>query len=529
MKQTKNAVKLLCGIVALGLLLSACSSGQTLTPSPSPGAGSPAPNDNRFAKQMKLTVFNSGAFNPGAAMPPREEDPIRQMLEKAVNIDLQYMIVPGDQSAAKLNTLISSGDIPDLMFMSNRQDAIQYYNQGIALDMDEPLKAYPELRNRFSATQWDAVKNKGKTFGIPAYDVASGFQAWWIRNDWLKKLGLKQPTNPDELLEVMKAFTFKDPDGNGKDDTYGFIGGVGKDGSIGNQGWDSIMLMFGITPSDTQYSDGKLIIGSEDPRLKEALTFINKIIEAKVVDPDWVSMNESASRDAKMFKGKGGIVLNDLRRMEPSGQAKMKEVGGEVPEWTVMAPPKGPRGDQTAGYEAFQNNSWLISKVAAKDPAKLTRILDFLNYWYTDKELYPYVAYGLKGTQWDLVDGKAKRLNVSPDVTNKTLWITNYFMPRRVDDPIFFNFLNPQTAEFRQNNLKYIQPNKITPYVVADPADPLYNDRKKYVNEMVLKFMTGKEPLSNWDSYVNTLNSKFELGKFKELTTKQLQEAGIIK
>ena len=42
-----------------------------------------------------------------------------------------------------------------------------------------------------------------------------------IRKDWLDKLGLKVPKTTDEFFEVMKAFTFKDPDGNGKNDTYG--------------------------------------------------------------------------------------------------------------------------------------------------------------------------------------------------------------------------------------------------------------------------------------------------------------------
>ncbi len=44
------------------------------------------------------------------------------------------------------------------------------------------------------------------------------------------KLGLEAPTTLDEFMEVAKAFTFNDPDGNGKDDTYGycaFIDGSG--------------------------------------------------------------------------------------------------------------------------------------------------------------------------------------------------------------------------------------------------------------------------------------------------------------
>ncbi|WP_246358765.1 hypothetical protein [Paenibacillus phytorum] len=61
------------------------------------------------------------------------------------------------------------------------------------------------------------------------------------------------------------------------------------------------------------------------------------------------------------------IPLLDARRLEPSDQQKMKEVGGEVPEWVV--------------------------------------------------EAYPHFAYGLKGIHWDMVDGKPK--NKTPDLTKE--------------------------------------------------------------------------------------------------------------
>ena len=43
-----------------------------------------------------------------------------------------------------------------------------------------------------------------------------------IRKDWLDNLGLEMPTNAEELLEVMRAFTEDDPNGSGAADTIGF-------------------------------------------------------------------------------------------------------------------------------------------------------------------------------------------------------------------------------------------------------------------------------------------------------------------
>jgi putative aldouronate transport system substrate-binding protein len=54
-------------------------------------------------------------------------------------------------------------------------------------------------------------------------------------------------------------------------------------------------------------------------------------------------------------------------------------------------------------------------------------------------------------------------------------------------------------------------------------------DRLKYANEMMLKFVTGKEPLTNWDTYVKTLQDKFKLNDAIANYTKQLQGDGVIK
>ena len=43
-------------------------------------------------------------------------------------------------------------------------------------------------------------------------------QFYWIRQDWLDKLGLAVPTTVDELHDVLLAFKNNDPNGNGKAD-----------------------------------------------------------------------------------------------------------------------------------------------------------------------------------------------------------------------------------------------------------------------------------------------------------------------
>lgn len=530
MQHKKRIFSILAAVVGLTTVLSGCGEKTEVSPAAS-SSSNPQTQANKFANKMKISMFNQGTFNAAAPIPPLEEDIQRQMLEKAVNIDLSMIVPQAGQATTKLNTLIAGGDIPDLIFLKSRVDLAQYYDQGILADLTPYLDQFPELKKRFSKESWDAMKYKGNTVAVPGYDNVNGIiGSFFIRNDWLKKLNMKVPTTPEELFEVMKAFTEKDPDGNGKNDTYGFIGGMNKEGNLQTYGFDTLMWMFGVNPPGAiDVKDNKPVFLFTDPKMKEALTYINKMMEAKVVDPDWVTMNTPDLLDQKLFKGKIGVMIRDARRLEPSDQQKMKEVGGEVPDWVVIPPMKGPYGDQILERKTFQGNSWVISKKADKD--KIIRILSMLDYYFTDKEAYPHFAYGLKGIHWDMVDGKPK--NKTPDLTkevkDKYLWVDHYKAARRGDDAEYFSFKNPKTVEVFTNNQKYVAPTLPGASLTADPNDSMAAERVRYINESLVKFMSGKEPLANWDNFLKTLDTKFDMQKYKDSVTKQLKDQGLIK
>jgi putative aldouronate transport system substrate-binding protein len=68
------------------------------------------------------------------------------------------------------------------------------------------------------AASWD-----GRLYAIPApANIVANICFLWMRNDWLKWLGLKPPKTTDQVMALARAFTRNDPDGNGKADTLGF-------------------------------------------------------------------------------------------------------------------------------------------------------------------------------------------------------------------------------------------------------------------------------------------------------------------
>jgi putative aldouronate transport system substrate-binding protein len=538
MKQRMPMKGLIAAVLCMILLLSACSNGsnsnsKTDNSSSNQASNTPAAKEEKdpFAEKMTISMFNAGTW-ASAALPTRDVDVQRQMLETAVNIDLQMTIPQIGEADAKLNTMLASGDIPDVMFFNDRAQAVKFYEDGLLTDLNGYLDEFPALQNRFTEDQWAALNHKGQTIGTPGLELVSGINGWWIRNDWLKNVGLAVPTTTEELLNVMKAFTFDDPDKDGKADTYGFVAGVPKDGNIANPsiklGLDAVMWLFGVNPHKIDIIDGQLVNHNTDPRMKEAVTFMNRIVADKVIDPDWVTISDASGRTDKVERASVGIVIGDWRMMD--NPTKIIEASGENPEWISMAPVKGPDGQQILGELAFQNNLWGVSAKAAQDPEKVKRILALLEYWYSDKEAYPYLAFGTQGVFWDYNDKKeVVRIVTDADTNKQYEWNVHYKLTRGASDPLYYNFVKQDfTSNVHQTNIKYSIPAKPSVYLVQDESDTLYQDRIKYVNEALLRFIYGREPISNWDTYVQTLETTYKLAEYEANVMKQFKDQGLL-
>lgn len=117
---------------------------------------------------------------------------------------------------------VASGDWPDVMILSSTYYA-GYAEQGVLWDMTDAY-ASSDLKTRQDAYGStgviDGVRLDGKLYGMPA--ARGNGCVTYVKKAWLDNCGLDVPTNYDEYLAMLEAFTTGDPDGNGVNgDTYG--------------------------------------------------------------------------------------------------------------------------------------------------------------------------------------------------------------------------------------------------------------------------------------------------------------------
>lgn len=216
--------------------------------------------------------------------------------------------VDASQGDTKLSTAIMSGNYPDVIKVTKAKisDFVNYANTGVLADITDVLEEYAsdELKEYLYSDGGLAMQNvtiDGRVYGLPV--LGSNFDSiplMFIRQDWLDRLGLEMPTTMEELKAVAHAFTYDDPDGNGKDDTYGLaLNGVDvlKSG-VGDV--NPVFNAYGAYPGNDglamiEGEDGKVTWGGTNVNgMKSGLTFLQELYADGSLIKDFITMDGNA-------------------------------------------------------------------------------------------------------------------------------------------------------------------------------------------------------------------------------------------
>ncbi|NTE87942.1 ABC transporter substrate-binding protein [Agrobacterium rubi] len=184
-----------------------------------------------------------------------------------------------------------------------------------------------------SQSAWDGAKaSDGSLYSVP---ISAQSFAMFIRKDWREKLGMPVPKTWDDVRKLAEAFTTKDPDGNGKADTFG----MAIPGST-TRGYASWFISSFIWQAGGDYvkqvPDG-FVPTLNTPQVAQALTYVRGMICDKFAQPG--AINATTGDTLPTFRsGQTGIFISGPYHI-PQLDA---EPGKDVVEVDMM--PAGPGG-----------------------------------------------------------------------------------------------------------------------------------------------------------------------------------------
>lgn len=437
-----------------------------------------------------------------------------QIIKDKLGINLKLTALPSNEADqdVKISAASAADNLPDL-FMVRREVWLRLVQQGMLAPVDD---LYAKMPTR-SSLQYDEDSRAFTTIDGVSYGLASPGsiprnEGVLIRKDWLDKLGLKVPVTTDEYLEVMKAFTFRDPDGNGKNDTYGygafieinnFEEGLGRRldpffGAFGVAGtWNMTKANFGLNVRKPDYY--------------QAMAYIKKLVDDGVMDPNWLSYKKDDFR-AAWKQGRFGIMREQNAAYAATSNYAPFDKNFPDGEWIIIDPPKGPNGKQSVGVYTSQYRIYALSdKIAQEKKDAIARLLD----WMSSKEGYFLLGWGVEGVNYTLKDG----IPVAEGVPDKDLAFTGpkgqpYTQLRNM---VFYNgevelisrypTYITATSGKEMSALKVLFDMQGRPWTAAigsDTLPPPSTDLKRFYEQGVVEFITGRRALtkSNWDAWV---------------------------
>lgn len=251
-----------------------------------------------------------------------------ETFEKKTGIKIEYFNATTDFEQ-RLARAAAGNALPDLIF----NDAVaigQFIQLGIAEEIDPKTitggdNIYP--------TAWESTRyTDGKYYGVPT--SAQTF-ALFVRKDWREKLGMPAPKTWSDVEKLAKAFTTQDPDGNGKNDTYGFL----LPGST-TRGYASWFMSAFLWQAGGDFiregaTKGTFKASLDEPAATETLQFMRGMLCEKVVQPGAINATTAdiipsfrSSQTGMFFTGPYHIALFD----KDPGKDKFEVVTLEGPK-----------------------------------------------------------------------------------------------------------------------------------------------------------------------------------------------------
>ncbi|REE92827.1 putative aldouronate transport system substrate-binding protein [Paenibacillus taihuensis] len=413
---------------------------------------------NAPAGDMKLRILDA---NVGGKT-PEENTQFEAEIKRLTGIEAT-LEKPASDYDQKVLTALSSGEKYDLIELSDLGTLATFVDQGVLTDLTDFVTKSSVLSDPtvIPTKEWDQLKDKdGKIVAV--FSKFQGGTMPIVRKDWLDKLNLKEPKTLDDYYNVLKAFKEKDPDGNGKNDTYGLSTSDLYDiqGFMSSAGLKYRYVM----------KDGKRTIPYATEAAVPMYEWFAKLVKEGIMDPNFVTNDTGKMRNLFLTDRVGMVtywdawvgMFNNMRTQEdPNTKFQAEALNGIAgADGKVLLR----RGDP---------DFWIIPANAEHpDAAK-----KFLEFWHTE----PGITLGSLGIE-----------KVDYSKSGDTYMLTDMGKEHNSDHGVPFWYNENVKAPFGKLPGVQAAQDIVKQNATLELSLPGWEDAEKIVKNYALKAMSGQ-------------------------------------
>lgn len=443
-----------------------------------------------------------------------------KMINEATNVYIDFNAVAGGfVEQESFNLMIAGGDYTDIIGVMNyygsssgasagsagHEKAIE---DGIIIDLYDDLKEYaPNYWNILTSDDnaYMTMRTQSGYMGCIAQllkKAGTENQGMIVRKDWLEASGVGSLDTMDQYEQYLTYCK----------DNYGAYAYLQYEGL--DTDWGSA---FNITPGAFNVVDGKVVHSFTTDAFKDYLTKMNDWYKKGLFNDDFYNDTDITTVRTDM--------ANDLCSFVDGSAEGMSNIFDMNPENASMelkatAYPKADGVDEIhVGFESKlikNSDTWAIS-TACDDPIPLLKLVNWL-YSEEGQQMYNWGEEGVAfeydengQPQWtDLVVNNPDGLNFMFASYLYATGVGSAYFPGVYDmEKGFYSYNDDQLEAVDTLASLTDGANNMPAYVSLDNAEQdRYNsvatDLDTYAKGMILKFILGDEPMSNYQAFLDT-------------------------
>jgi putative aldouronate transport system substrate-binding protein len=459
MKKTCKKIVTVLLIVTMLAGMTACTSKTDDTNSPSSVTEEPSssstdvnseadPQWGTYTEPVKITSAVQASavqeFHDGDSY---EDNEWTRLIKDTFNIDVEVAFsadITTDAYRNKMNVLLASGELPDVLKYDDRTWLKQAIEAGYVMDITEVFDKYATDEVKQYKTDYaDAFEGAtvdGKLYAIP-YMNNNFHQCTnlWIREDWLKNTGMSVPTTIEEMVELARVFRTGDPDGDGVDgNTYGLC--LANDVIQNNYGTImGILEAYGVPCYGDKgifyRRDGKITFSYIQPECKEALAVVRDMYAEGLIDPEF-TVKDTSILETDWAQGKIGMTYH----MNWGTWHPFNIIYEDQSVITYPHPlPTADGYEVKQGIQSNQTGEFFVISSKCKNPEAVIKMLnlyekvaisgseeEFKNYWADEQYRLSPIYLGIPGENYAPILHEALAAGSSAGLKGTVLQYYNY-------------------------------------------------------------------------------------------------------
>lgn len=298
---------------------------------------------------------------------------------------------------AKLNTMIASGTLPDVIQMDRGQGVERLRGAGKLVPLDDYLQKYPNLAKEVGEKNLNMLRSPdGKLYQIPNWFTSkpNGNSGWMINTRIYEELGSPKLETFEDLYRYLKQVksAYRDLEPLAMDaDGFNIIYSGFKESTPPE-------LLKHLAFKD----DNRLKPVYEDPDYRNALAYARRLFAEELISPDALTQTVDQLKE-KLGMGEAAVFVGgDTANMgeEAHNQLKLADSANDYKViWPIHKKGLDRNRIMPNGWNSLGWNVCVIT-TAAKDPERIFKYFD----WLVTPEGQRVVWWGPPGILWDKVD-----------------------------------------------------------------------------------------------------------------------------